>query len=361
MSDKRSAHMGCLLGLAVGDAMGFPVDKKTWEEICDEYGPNGLLGYDLRNGSAEVSSHTQIAAYVGNALLVALTRGRPGAYVQYITMALKEWAKRQHFPRDPDKSPFWVSQLPELRKRACMDARMLDALRAETLGETEHAINNAVSPGSLPAAVAISLFYNPKRMEPSEVGTLAADTLALTHGNPETFLSGVVLAYALAGIIQQPEYTLEDQFRHACSAMQAQFGFRFPQGDLVEQRIMRAIDMANSDQFTPLACMERLDCCTAPSCVAGAFYACLKNPDDFDAAMILAVNHSGSSAAVGALVGAILGAKMGREALPDFYLESLEAVEHLEQLATDLATGSMTTGLFNDDWDHRYVQGLPSC
>jgi len=42
-------------------------------------------------------------------------------------------------------------------------------------------------------------------------------------------------------------------------------------------------------------------------------------------------------------------------------LESLEATEHLEQLATDLAVGSMTTGLFNDDWDHRYVQGLPSC
>jgi len=60
-------------------------------------------------------------------------------------------------------------------------------------------------------------------------------------------------------------------------------------------------------------------------------------------------------------VGAILGAKMGRTALPDFYLESLEATEHLEQLATDLAVGSMTTGLFNDDWDHRYVQGLPSC
>ena len=79
MADKQSAFKGCLLGLAVGDAMGYPVDDKLWEDICEEYGPNGLLGYDLRNGSAEVTSHTQIAAYVANALLVALTRGRPGA------------------------------------------------------------------------------------------------------------------------------------------------------------------------------------------------------------------------------------------------------------------------------------------
>ena len=360
MGEKQSAYMGCLLGLAVGDAMGFPVDDKTWEDICAEYGPNGLLGYDLRNGSAEVTSHTQIAAYIANALLVALTRGRHGSYVQYITLALREWAKRQHFPRDPDKSPFWVSQLPQLRKRACKDARMLDALRAETLGETEHAINNAVSAGSLPEAVAIALFFDPRRMEPSQVGTLAADALALTHGNPETFLTGVTLAYALAGILQQPECSLEEQFLQACSAMQSQFGFRFPQGDLVEQRIVSAIEQAKSSQFTPRDGIERLECYTASSCLAGAVYACLKYPDDFDNAMILAVNHSGSSSAVAALTGAILGAKMGREALPDFYLESLEAAPALEQLALDLATGSLTSGLFNDDWDHRYVQGLPS-
>ncbi len=360
MADKQSAYKGCLLGLAVGDAMGFPVDDKLWEDICAEYGPNGLLGYDLRNGSAEVTSYTQIAAYVANALLVALTRGRPGAYVQYITMALKEWAKRQHFPRDPDNSPFWVSKLPQLRKRACKDARMLDALRAETLGETEHAINNAVSAGSLPAAVAVALFFNPKRMEPSEVGSLAADALALTHGNPETFLSGVVLAYALAGILQQPECPLEEQFLQAVSAMQSQFGFRFPQADLVEQRIARAMELAKAQQFTARDGMERLECYTASSCLAGAVYACLTYPDDFDNAMILAVNHSGSSSAVGAITGAFLGAKMGSDALPDFYLESLQTLPALNQLAEDLAIGSMTTGLFNDDWDHRYVQGLPT-
>ena len=72
MVSKKSAYRGCLLGLAVGDAMGYTVDSKSWAEIREDYGPNGLLGYDLVNGYAEVSSHTQIAAFTCNGLLFGL-------------------------------------------------------------------------------------------------------------------------------------------------------------------------------------------------------------------------------------------------------------------------------------------------
>ena len=41
MAELQSAHRGCLLGLAVGDAMGYAVDSKSWAEIQEDYGPNG--------------------------------------------------------------------------------------------------------------------------------------------------------------------------------------------------------------------------------------------------------------------------------------------------------------------------------
>ena len=50
MGEKQNIFRGCLLGLAVGDAMGYTVDSKNLDEICADYGPNGLLGYDLVNG-----------------------------------------------------------------------------------------------------------------------------------------------------------------------------------------------------------------------------------------------------------------------------------------------------------------------
>jgi len=31
----------------------------------------------------------------------------------------------------------------------------------------------------------------------------------------------------------------------------------------------------------------------------------------------------------------------------------------LSQLAVDLAVGNPAAGLFDDDWDHKYVQGYP--
>ena len=73
---KQTFYRGCFLGMAVGDAMGYTVDDRSLEQIRQDYGPEGLLGYDLVNGYADVSSYTQLAAFAGNGLLLGLTRGQ---------------------------------------------------------------------------------------------------------------------------------------------------------------------------------------------------------------------------------------------------------------------------------------------
>ena len=90
MEQREIACRGCLLGLAVGDAMGYTVDKKSWTEICQDYGPNGLLGYDLANGYAEITSYTQLAAFACNSLLLGVARGNQEKYGNYLAMGLRE-------------------------------------------------------------------------------------------------------------------------------------------------------------------------------------------------------------------------------------------------------------------------------
>ena len=358
MDQRVSACRGCLLGLAVGDAMGYTVDPKTWTDIQRDYGPNGLLGYDLVNGKAEVSSYTQIAAYIANGLLLGTTRGKQDQYPKYMNWAVREWARRQNLPRDPAKDSCWVSCIPQLRRRHCRDSRMLDALRASMLGTPDAPINKADSPGSLTAAAMVGLAYDPKYMQAHHVGILGARAVAMTHGDPETFLCGAILAFLMAGLLQEPNAALKDHFTYAIEAMEHLFASRWGQAaDLADKlgNLLNNIDPEEDHQ----AKMEQLHCYTAAECLAGAMYACCVCGDDFDQAMILSVNHSGRSAAVGAITGAILGAKMGAEALPEFYLESLEVVEVLEVLAKDLAQGSPTSGLFDDDWDLKYIQGIP--
>ena len=359
MQRELSAFRGCFLGMAIGDAMGYTVEEMSIKEIRAEYGPEGLLGYDLRNGSAEVTSYTQVAAYVANALLIHVTRGKPGAQIQYVTLALREWLKRQHFPRDPAKNSFWVSQIPELRRKFCRDARMMDALRHENLGTPEKPVNSAATPGAIMAGAVVGMAFDPGRMDPREIGKLATETVALTHGDPEAFLSAAVLAYTVAGLIQAPEEPLKNQFTFAIDAVEALYGNRFAKaGDLANQ-LRRVMKMAFAPDADPVRDMEILSCRTAGQCLAGAVYACLSSRMDFDTAMITAVNHSGRSAAVASITGAVMGLMITEANLPEFYVESLAAVKPLRVLADDLALGSPTRGLFDDSWDHKYIQGLP--
>lgn len=359
MANTYGPHRGCLLGLAVGDALGYTVDSKSWEEIQEAYGPNGLLGYDLQaQDYAPVTSYTQIAAFLCNGLLLCLSRGKSD-FLPYCKVALREWTRSQHFYRDPETSHCWLAKLPQFRRRHCRDARMLDNLRLESFGSVDRPKNSNRGPGAITAGIAVGMFYHPRRITAEAVGKLAADLIALTHGNPEAFLSGAVLAYVITGILHDPHHLLEDQFLQAIDAMHYQFHTRFSQSETLARQLKDAIFLAKSGTVSSQEGMEQLFCADASSCLAGAMFACLQSPDDFDNAIITAVNHSGMSAAVGAITGAILGAKLGEEALPDFYLESLECTDALKVLAEDMACGTPTLGLFDDSWDHKYVQGLP--
>lgn len=358
MGNNLDKYRGCLLGLAVGDAMGMPVDDMTLEQIRESYGPNGLLGYDLRSDYAEITSYTQLAAFVCNALLLSVSRGKGDKKLEYVKLGLKEWTRSQQFARDPESSYCWVAKLPAFRRRHCRDARMLDTLRLAAMGYPEKSPNKYNAPGSLTSAIAVGMFYNPQRLTPPQIGELAAQIVGLTHGDPTAFLSAAVLAYAIAGILLEPEMPLEDQFTAAISAMDHQFRGKYSEAYTVAAALTDAVEQSKAAE--PMSeVMERFRCYSAMQCLAGAIYASLANQEDFDTAMITAVNHSGYSSAVAGITGAILGARMGYAALPDFYLESLEPVKALCQLADDMVSFTPTKGLFDDDWDQKYVQGMP--
>ena len=358
--EREEMVRGCLLGLAVGDAMGHPIDKKSWDEITEAYGPNGLLGYDLMDGGADVTSYTQFAAYACNGMLLGACRGHQQRYIQYVAMALREWAKCQQFRGVTEKTYCWVGQVPQMRRRLCMDTRITDALRRESLGTPEKPVFISDSPGILTVAVAAALLYDPAKQTMAELRRLALESVALVTGDKLTYLCGAYIASALATILQEPELPLSRVFANTCEQMQAEFCDQYPEVTQLSALITRAMELTRDPELNPLAAMSLLDCRTGANCLAASVYAAMIHPANFDEGMIAAVNHSGYSAATGALTGAFLGAKLGAEALPEFYLESLEAAPFLEELAQDLVIGRQTMLIFDDHWDEKYVQGLPS-
>ncbi len=364
MALSRSSYRGCLLGMAVGDAMGYTVDSRSWQEIQEDYGPHGLLGYDLVNGYADVTSYTQLAAFTCNGLLLGLTRGqmlgKMAPFIKYIGVSSQEWAGSQRSWGRPAKNFCWLTRKPELCRRHCMDTRMLETLSKANLGTLQTTKTNFASPGGLTTAIGVGLFFNEDRMPQSEIDLLGAEAVALTHGNPGAFLSGAALAHIMSRLLTDPGQPLKPLVLEAAEAVKDQFGHQYSQAFEVATLLRNAVTLAQSPVVSQVEAMEKLECYDAAQALAGAVYACLVSGEDFDSAMIAAVNHSGRSAAVGAIAGAILGIRLGEEALPEFYIECLEPAETLRELADDLYTGCpMEKGsrMFDLDWDYKYLHG----
>ena len=361
MDPKIAAGCGCLLGMAAGDAMGNTVDKLTWDEICENYGPNGLLGYDLSNDDAQITSYTQLAAFVSNALLLGAVRGKPDQYPKYIALGFREWEKSQRLrPNSTERIFCWLTHIPEMRRHNCKDNRMLDALHRDQLGTPERPIFRSDAPGSLTAAVAVALCRDAAKLSFPQVTRLGAEAVALTHGEPTAFLSGAFLASAVASLLDDPEQNLVALYTRLCDQLEAQFGERWSATKTVTDAIRQALSFTRDPELTPLAVMTMLGCTSAHECLAGAVYATVIHVANFDEAMIAAVNHAGRSAAVAAITGALLGARLGVEALPEFYMESLEPTAVLQELSVDLFTARQVMNIFDDSWDQKYVQGRPS-
>ena len=360
--EKREIFRGALLGLEVGDAMGYTVDKKSLEEIREDYGPNGLLGYDLVNGYADITSYTQTAAFVGNGLLLGLTRrairGVMARPVNYAAMALKEWSRSQQFG-PIEKNNCWLSGCPELKRRHCLDTRVLDMLSRERLGTLEEPVARMDSPSTLTTALPVALLAKPLRLTAEEADRLAADIVALTHGDGAAYVCAAALCRMLGYILEDPQRHTEELLRRTVDAIQLQFGKDHAQTSGLWELLQMTRVLIAEDSVTPMEAMEQLRCTTAPEVLCGALYACATSHRDFDAAIITAVNHSGRSAAVGAVTGMVMGMLLGESALPEFYLESLESAEVLRQLADDLLVGcpmDPVSNLFDDEWDRKYLR-----
>jgi len=349
LEEKQNRFRGCLVGMAIGDAMGFSVDDKDLGKIQETYGPNGLLGYDLVNAAPCITSYAQSAAFAANGLIKAICDVRRAGALPYIEQALRDWARAQRYAHDPHDSMCWIGTDRRFRLRSNRDIWMLDAVENGT-GTMEKPKNRRGTPGCLPVCATVGLMYHPP-MQVADLLSLGARTAALTHGEPMAWLCGAWLAHCIAGLTNVPERSLQEQFRRSTQAVVDRFGDAVAQAREFEALLGDALNQRDGN---PMEFMEHLGCNTAIECLQGAIYVSLQYEENFDEAMILAVNHSGRSSAVAAVAGAVLGARMGYDSLPEFYTQDLDVADRFGELADDLYIGSPSTGIFDMVWDQKY-------
>ena len=68
---------GCLIGGAIGDALGYAIEFQQEDQIFGRYGTSGITDYELdrATGKALISDDTQMTLFTADGLLVGDTRG----------------------------------------------------------------------------------------------------------------------------------------------------------------------------------------------------------------------------------------------------------------------------------------------
>ena len=90
MNKLLNRFKGCILGGAVGDALGYPIEFMSEEEIFSIYGKGGITVYNLNNGVAEISDDTQMTLFSIDGLILS-----DNDEVESIRKCYIDWANTQ--------------------------------------------------------------------------------------------------------------------------------------------------------------------------------------------------------------------------------------------------------------------------
>ena len=94
--NKKNKIRGSLIGGAIGDALGYPVEFMSLAAIKNKYGKDGIVNFELNEKSkAIVSDDTQMTLFTANGLMFGVTRwathGMMAELPYFVKLAYEEW------------------------------------------------------------------------------------------------------------------------------------------------------------------------------------------------------------------------------------------------------------------------------
>jgi ADP-ribosylglycohydrolase len=302
MSEQERAK-AVMYGLAMGDALGWPIEFLSMQKINIIYGPNGIQ--DLPD-PGQVSDETQTTTAIAEALIEA-GDADINTLMAAVTRHLIAWSNSPGNDRAPGHT-------------------VTEAIRTLEAGVSwrEAGVANAKGNGSAVRMAPVGYLYQHDAERLREVAHASG---IATHAHPAADASALAAAYliklALDGV--EPESYIQETM--------AFVGGVSDEFDEAMLRIGHVIEW--TDEF---AAINHIGSgWVAPEAVAMAVYCAIRYKDDFLGAVRRAVNIPGDSDSVGCITGGLVSARLGIQGLPSEWIPRLENVEHLTDLASRLA------------------------
>lgn len=333
-------YVGCLVGGAVGDALGAPVEFMDLGAIRRQFGPGGIRDYVPAYGRlGAITDDTQMTLFTAEGLLRACVRVRQrgiGPAFEAVTChAYLRWLKTQGHRsviRIPDEGG-WLIGHKELFNRRAPGMTCLSALETKEQHE-EPARNDSKGCGGVMRMAPVGLFVASWQMEAGEqmrqAFELGCRLAAITHGHPSGQLPAGVLAVLVLRLVQGAG--LMAALSDAKSILA-----RYPRNEETLEAMLQAEALARSERGADECIASLGEGWVAEEALAIAIFCALR-AESFEKGVAMAVNITGDSDSTGAITGNLLGAALGKDAIPGCWLDSLELRELIVEMAEDLAS-----------------------
>lgn len=366
--EYRERVRGCLLGGAIGDALGGPVEFQHLSTILGDHRPGGVrtfVAWPDGTPAGTITDDTQMTLFTAEGLIRAGVRRERGLglTVAVIHQSYDEWLDTQtRLPPSGAPDGTLLSE-PWLYARRAPGHTCLDALHTARAGAPRIpqygglAVNDSKGCGGVMRVAPIGLL--PPGQGPIDfVFDAAAQAAGYTHGHPTGQLASGAFAVIVHRLVDgatldesldtalellahrnnhQETTTALRQARHLARSSAHGSSAAGVDSRPVDAELVESLGGALVDG-------ERVESLgggwVAEEALAIAVYAALTNPGPGQIldALATAVTHSGDSDSTGSICGNLLGALHGEAALPDDLATTVEGRTTVLRLADALVS-----------------------
>jgi ADP-ribosylglycohydrolase len=306
-------YQGCLLGLAIGDALGAPVEFLSLPEIKKRYGMDGITDFHAWGGfkPGSYTDDTQMSLATAVGCIRAYQRWREKGMdrpASVIYQRYLDWLESQNDPEER-RGP----------GRTC-----LSALQSGKMGTIKEKINDSKGCGGVMRTAPVGLAFPSCRAFQE-----GAEYAAITHGHPSGYLSAGFLSALISYLIEGK--TLPEAIDLSIGQLT-----RYDS----HSETLKIIELAQKLSVSQKSVEKSIQAIgggwVGEEALAISLYCSLKFSDNFERGTLAAVNHSGDSDSTGSITGAILGTLLGVESIPGLWVKKVEGSDRIKKIADDM-------------------------
>ena len=285
---------GCLVGVAVGDALGMPVEGFSEREIRQNFGKIAdFIAAPSRNlKSGQVTDDTHLTIAIAESILETGDFDPEIAARKFV-----EWLK------DPVGAG-----------TGCLNAckKMKEGIPWYEAG------TNSAGCGAAMRVAPLGLYYYDK---PELMINHVQISAQITHKDPRAVAGAVAVALAVSMALAAEEINKENFLSRIIDATRP-ISDPFAESVRNVQNAMGLFDIGTTSM--------------AIHTVPAALYCFLRSPNNFTSSVLRAVNAGGDTDSIAAITGAISGAFNGINAIPLHWQEGVEKGREIKNLAQKL-------------------------